>query len=42
MQSASTRVWTRVAMTISYDYNHYTTGTLGKSTDLTILSSIIR
>ena len=31
MQSASTRIWTRVAVSISYDDNHYTTGT---STDL--------
>ena len=27
MQLASSRVWTRVAVTISYDDNHYTTGT---------------
>ena len=27
MQSASSRIWTRVAMSISYDDNHYTTGT---------------
>ena len=27
MQSVSSRVWTRVAMSISYDDNHYTTGT---------------
>ena len=27
MQSASSRIWTRVAMSISYDNNHYTTGT---------------
>ena len=27
MQSAPSRVWTRVAMSISYDDNHYTTGT---------------
>ena len=27
MQSASSRIWTRVAMSISNDDNHYTTGT---------------
>ena len=27
MQSASNRIWTRVAVSISYDDNYYTTGT---------------
>ena len=27
MQSVSSRIWTRVTMSISYDDNHYTTGT---------------
>ena len=27
MQSVTSRIWTRVAISISYDYNHYTTGT---------------
>ena len=27
MQSASSRIWTRAAVSISYDDNHYTTGT---------------
>ena len=27
MQSASSRIWTRVAVSISYDDNYYTTGT---------------
>ena len=27
MQSVSSRIWTRVAMSISYDDNDYTTGT---------------
>ena len=27
MQSVSSRIWTRVAMSISYDDNHYTTRT---------------
>ena len=27
MQSVSSRIWTRVAESISYDDNHYTTGT---------------
>ena len=26
MQSGLTRIWTRVAVSISFDYNHYTTG----------------
>ena len=27
MESLSSRIWTRVAVSISYDHNHYTTGT---------------
>ena len=27
MQSVSSRIWTRVAVSFSYDDNHYTTGT---------------
>ena len=27
MQSAASRIWTRVAVSISYDDNHFTTGT---------------
>ena len=27
MQAVSSRIWTRVAVSISYDDNHYTTGT---------------
>ena len=27
MQSVSSRIWTRIIMSISYDDNHYTTGT---------------
>ena len=27
MQSVSSRIWTRVAVSISYDDNHYSTGT---------------
>ena len=27
MQSVSSRIWTRVAVSIFYDNNHYTTGT---------------
>ena len=27
MQSVSSRIWTRVVVSISYDDNHYTTGT---------------
>ena len=29
MQSVSSRIWTRVAVSISYDDNHYTSGTPG-------------
>ena len=29
MQSVSSSIWTRVAVSISYDDNHYTTGTIG-------------
>ena len=28
MQSVSSRIWTRVTVSISYDDNHYTTGTI--------------
>ena len=31
MQSVSSRIWTRVAVSISYDDNHYTTGTSTKT-----------
>ena len=31
MQSVSSRIWTRVAVSISYDDNDYTTGTSYKS-----------
>ena len=43
MQSVSSRIWTRVAVSISYDDNHYTMGTshntntLGKGMDPVIL-----
>ena len=30
MQSVSSMIWTRVAVSISYDDNHYTTGTSTK------------
>ena len=30
MQSVSSRIWTRVAVSISYDDNHYITGTSTK------------
>ena len=29
MQSFSSKIWTRVAVSISYDDNHYTTSTSG-------------
>ena len=31
MQSVSSRIWTRVAVSISYDDNDYTTGTSRKT-----------
>ena len=34
MQSVSSRIWTRVAVSISYDDNHYTTGTSFYTTGL--------
>ena len=42
MQSVSSRIWTRVAVSISYDDNNYTTGTswlytLGKGMNPIIL-----
>ena len=37
MQSVSSRIWTHVAESISYDDNHYTTGTSYKSLLYTVL-----
>ena len=41
MQTVSSRIWTRVAVFISYDDNHYTTGIsssgVGVTTDLVLL-----
>ena len=34
MQSVSSRIWTRVAVSISYDDNHYSTGTSHKKIKL--------
>ena len=28
MQSVSSRIWTRITVSIAYDDNHYTTGTV--------------
>ena len=38
MQSGSSRIWTRVVVSISYDDNHYTTGT---SIELLVIESIV-
>ena len=40
MQSVLSRIWTRVAVSISYDDNHYTTGTsvLGNYGDYTLFN----
>ena len=35
MQSVSARIWTRVTVSISYEDNHYTTGT---SSDIVIVN----
>ena len=44
IQSASSRIWTRVAVSISYDDNHYTTGTslLSLSLSLSLSRSLAR
>ena len=34
MQSVSSRIWTRVAVSISYGDNHYTTGTTAVAIDI--------
>ena len=39
MQSASFRIWTRVAVPISYDGNHYTTDT-SLSLSLSLISCV--
>ena len=33
MQSVSSRIWTRVTVSISYDNNHYTMGTSSNDND---------
>ena len=38
MQSVTSRIWTRVAVSISYDDNDYTTGCDEKSFDLVFTS----
>ena len=43
MQSASSRIWTRVAVSIPYDDNHFTTGTsTNMDMRLMVISIIIR
>ena len=42
MQSVSARIWTRVAVSISYDDNHYTTGTSFFYTSFTSQSVVCR
>ena len=39
--SVSSRIWTRVAVSISYDDNHYTTGTSSPFIDLFVQSSML-
>ena len=41
MQSVSSRIWTLVAVSISYDDNHYTTGT-SKSVKFIVVRNVIR
>ena len=40
MQSVSSRIWTRVAVSISYDDNHYTTGTSLTSLHLALFNPV--
>ena len=40
MQSVSSRIWTCVAVSISYDDNHYTTGTFKPSDDKALVLNI--
>ena len=40
MQSVSSRIWTRVAVSISYDDNDYTTDGLQSSTYFQLLQSL--
>ena len=37
MQSVSSRIWTRVAVSISYDENNYTMGTSWSNTNKLVL-----
>ena len=39
MQSVSSRVWTRVSLSISNDDNHYTTGTSQMVLDTSLLNT---
>ena len=41
MQSVSSRIWTRVAVSISYNDNHYTTGTSNEKDDTLSVQSLI-
>ena len=41
MQSVSSRIWTRVAVYISYDDNHYTMGTTFKELYINIPKKIL-
>ena len=42
MQSVSSRIWTRVAASISYDGNHYTTGTITLRLKIDLVSNPAR
>ena len=42
MQLVSSRIWTRIAVSISYDNNHYTTGTSMKVTVIRIEIGVLR
>ena len=42
MHSVSSRIWTRVAVSISYDDNHYTTGTSVSQLLFDILFDIVK
>ena len=41
MQSVSSRIWTRITVSISYNDDHYTTGTRKKLYNLLKISTIV-
>ena len=41
MQSASSRIWTRVTVSISYDDNHHTTGSSIETIEFSVNNSAL-